>query len=327
MNQITTYDLTGRQLQIVKHTVASDCTPEEFDLYMEAARSYGLDPFRRQIIPLVFGKNDRDQSKRRMSIVISRDGLRVVAQRCGDYRPASEKSDFELDESLISAINPKGLVSCTIYLWKQDKKGDWYPVKGEAYWDEFAPLSYPQDAYRYEETGEVWEDSGKPKKRRVLKEDAQVTLDDRGNWAKMPRLMLEKCAEAQALRAGWPDQFGGLYVEEEMEKTRVADLSATEIVAQEQENQRMALAGAQDSLVITWGDGWALEHVPYGEFMDRAIAFVNESDPLTVNKWEQANRVSLKTFWARHPGDAHELKQKIEAKVEEGKRKPATVAG
>ena len=49
-------DYTGAQLMTIKRTVASDTNDMEFDLFMEAARSYGLDPFRRQISAIVFSK-------------------------------------------------------------------------------------------------------------------------------------------------------------------------------------------------------------------------------------------------------------------------------
>lgn len=297
MSAITTYDLTSSQLAVIKNTVAKDCNRDEFDLFMEAAKSFGLDPFRKQIIPLVFSKDNAD--KRRMSIVVSRDGLRVIAQRCQNYRPASEKAEWEFDESLVGPLNPKGIVSCTVYLWQQDNRGEWFRVKGEAEWDEFAPIV---DEWAWDEQARKRKPTGK----KAL---------DAGNWTKMPKIMLEKCAEAQALRAGWPDQFSGVYVQEEMDRTAALDATPTEIVEREQEERRMRAIGATSSITVTWGDGWALDNVPHGEFADRAIEFIRENDAATVDKWQQANRVGLQQFWAKSPGDALAVKKEIEAKL------------
>jgi phage recombination protein Bet len=299
MNALTNFDLTPRQIALVQNTVAKDCNADEFNLFMEAARSYRLDPFRKQILPLVFGKNARDQSKRRMSIVVSRDGLRVVAQRCGNYRPASEKAEWDTDDALIGDTNPKGLIRCTVYLWQQDNRGDWFKVKGEAEWDEFAPIT---DEWTEGEDGRR-----RPSGRKVL--------DSSGNWAKMPKIMLEKCAEAQALRAGWPDQFSGIYAEEELDRAKIIDATASEIVDAEREEQRLRAIGAADSITMTWGDGWALENVKLGEFADRVADFVAQEPPEIVERWAAANRVGLQQFWAKHPGDGLEIKRLIEAKT------------
>lgn len=296
---LTRFNMTGRQLALVKETIAKDCNADEYNLFLEAARSYKLDPFRRQILPLVFGKNAKDQSKRRMSIVVSRDGLRVIAQRCGNYRPASEPAEWEIDASLVGPLNPKGLVHCTIYLWQQDKSGQWFKVKGEADWDEFAPIA------------EEWAEQEDGKRRPTGKK----VLDASGNWAKMPKVMLEKCAEAQALRAGWPDQFGGLYAEEEMDRAKVLDLTASEIVLAEAEENRLRAIGAHDAITMTWGDGWALENVPVGQFADRAAEYIEQTDPATLQKWKDANRIGLQQFWAKAPGDALEIKKRLEAKI------------
>jgi len=304
---------TARQVALIKSTVAKDCNDEEFNLFFEVARGKGLDPFLGQIIPMIFSKNKAD--KRKMTIIISRDGQRVIAQRCGDYRPASRVPEYEIDLALKGPTNPQGIVSATVFLWKQDPKtADWYEVAGQAYWDEFAPLSYPASAYLYEYTGDTWP-NGDPKETKTLKPDAKQVLDDSGNWARMPRLMIAKCAEMQALRAGWPAQFSGLYGEEEMDKARLADMAASEIVSAEREEQRLKAIGGADAITVTWGDGWALENVPVGKFADRAAEFIRDSDAQTVSKWQQANRAGLQQFWARSPADAHDIKKLIEAKT------------
>ena len=48
----------------------------------------------------------------------------------------------------------------------------------------------------------------------------------KSNWAKMPGVMIEKCAKAGAWRLAYPDEFGGMYTGEEMDQKveRVADL-------------------------------------------------------------------------------------------------------
>lgn len=314
MTELTKFDLSSKQIALVKQTIAKDCNDDEFNLFMEVAKAKGLDPFTGKIIPMVFSKGDAE--KRKMTIIISRDGQRVIAQRCGDYRPASKPPQYEIDKDLVSSLNPQGIVSATTYLWKQDKKtSEWYEVAGQAFWDEFAPIKEtPSGGYEYVDTGETWADSGKPKKKRVPKGELQKKLDDSGNWCRMPRLMIAKCAEMQALRAGWPDQFDGLYDEAEMDRAKVIDITASEIVEHEKEENRMRAIGGKDSITLTWGDNYALENVPVGQLADRAIQFINEESAETVRKWADANREPLRLFWAKHPGDALEIKKAIEAK-------------
>ena len=306
--------LTPRQLALVKTTIAKDCNPDEFNLFTEVARGKGLDPFLGQIIPMVFSKSDA--AKRKMTIIITRDGQRVIAQRCGDYRAASKPPTYETDPALKSDTNPLGLISATVYLWKQDvRSGEWNEIAGQAFWDEFAPIKNGGD-FEWVETGEVWPDTGKPKMKKKMTGDAKLVLDDSGNWAKQPRLMLAKCAEMQALRAGWPAQFAGLYDDAEMSKASVMDRDASEIVDAEFEEQRLARINvAAGDIFITWGDGWSTENVPLGQFFDRAAAFIGENEPATVRRWSDANRIGLQQFWAKAPNDALELKKLIEAKI------------
>ncbi|QHG70201.1 phage recombination protein Bet [Ensifer adhaerens] len=323
MNAITRFDMTPKQIALIKDTVAKDCNREEFDLFCEVAKAKGLDPFLGQIIPMVFSKGDAE--KRKMTIIITRDGQRVIAQRCGDYRAASKPPTYEIDKDLVSPTNPLGIVSATVYLWKQDPKtSEWHEIAGQAYWDEFAPIKQsPTGGYEYVDTGEVWPDSGKPKKKKVAKGEVVLKLDDSGNWCRQPRVMISKCAEMQALRAGWPEEYTGLYGEEEMDRAKVLDLSATEIVEHEREEKRLKAVGASNAITVTWGDNWALENVPVGIFADEVMRFIRESSPDTVAKWQDVNREPLKRFWALQPGDALALKKEIEAAIARKPSRPA----
>ena len=283
------------QLRVIKTTVAKDTNDTEFNLFLEACRSYGLDPFRKQIHAVVYSKDDPD--KRKMTIIVSRDGLRVLAHRCRDYRPASEPAQVAYDKAAVGPTNPKGIVSATVKLWKQDNRGEWYPVIGEAYWDEFAPIA---DEWAFDQE----ERKRKPTGRKVL--------DASGKWAKMPIVMITKCAESQALRAGWPETFGNIYAEEEMDRV-AANVTASEALAEVERAEREARTGGR-GLLMVFDDAMKLEKVPLGSVADRVLAFVSEAEPTEVHKFRIRNEDALREFWAASPSDALELKKAFEAK-------------
>ena len=58
-------------------------------------------------------------------------GSTTSADRTATSAPAS---------TAVRSLSLDGIVSATVTLWKQDNRGDWYQVIGEAYWDEFAPI-------------------------------------------------------------------------------------------------------------------------------------------------------------------------------------------
>lgn len=288
-------DFTAAQLTTIKNTVAKDTNNLEFDLFMNAARSYGLDPFRKQISAIVFNKTD--QQRRQMAIIVGRDGLRSIAARCGDYRPATGPANIVYDEAAKCSTNPKGIVSVGVTLYKQDNRGEWHPVYGEAYWDEFAPVkdewAYDQQAGKRQPTG-------------------NKTVD--GNWAKMPIVMLTKCAEGQALRAGWPDQFGNLYAEEEMQVHTMKDVTPSEAVQREAAHRRENALGGRGIMAVMDASG-CMERIKIGEFADRCLAYIREHDPEEVYRWSIQNREPLREFWTAQPNDALEVKKAIETKT------------
>lgn len=303
--------MSPAQMALVRKTVASDCNEDEFNLFMAAARSAGLDPFRKQISPLVFSKDD--PAKRRMSIVTTIDGLRVVAARSGRYRPDDDEPDFTYDADEKGPANPLGIVRAKVRIYTQDDRGAWHPVIGVAYWTEFAPIKLDvEGGFDWVDTGEVWPDTGKPKKRkvpRVAGTAAVATLDTGGNWGRMPRVMLAKCAEAQALRKAFPDDLSGLYEQSEFDQA----LLPSEAVAIESRDQRLARIGGASGIMFQLFPNVPLEMVPIGQAHDRLAERINEIGDRKMLDWfEGANRVPLQEFWARAPGDALEIKKLLE---------------
>ncbi len=56
-------------------------------------------------------------------------------------------------------------------------------------------------------------------------------------WAKMPSTMIKKVAEVAALRMAFADELGGVYAEEELERTVVNDTQAKELTSRVKETQ------------------------------------------------------------------------------------------
>lgn len=119
---------------------------------------------------------DSRQGKEVMTIQAGIDGLRAIAQRTGEYAGSDDAVFVEKEDRPLKA-------SVTVY--KINKKtGERMPVTASARWGEYV---------------------------QVGKEGKAMGL-----WAKMPYNQLAKCAEALALRKGFPNELGGIYSADEM---------------------------------------------------------------------------------------------------------------
>lgn len=296
MTTVTTLrqDYTGKQLDLIRKTVAADCDATEFDLFCEVARRVGLDPFRKQIYAVVYNKDD--PKKRKMSIITGIDGFRAVAERSGKYRPSEDEPEIVYDERAKDPeTNPLGIERAVVTVFKYGPDGQWHPLKGTAYWSEFAPLK------------EIWT-NGKPTG------EFQLPF---GNWRKMPRVMICKTAEAQALRKGWPEDLAGVYAAEEMDRATI-DATASELAEQAAVDDRLKLIGGKDTLVFMWAPGKPLESVPLGEAADRCVAFLHESKSADdIKNWQETNTATLRELWARSKTDALGVKAFAEKRIRE----------
>lgn len=288
----------GPQVALIQR-MNPDCSPDEFNQFMHVSASLGLDPLRKQIYAFVFNKDNAE--RRRMSIIVGIDGFRAVAKRSGQYRPDDKAPRFTFDPEIAKNnpdTNPLGLVSVEVTVY-QHAQGQWWPVTAIAFWDEFAPLV---------EDGS-WEENDRGK--RYFKGNGKWRLDPKkDNWRKMPRVMLAKCAEAQAIRRAWPEELSAVYSDEEVDKARTLDLTATEVAENAEAERRLSMIGGADAIMFDIGEG--LTRLALGKAADEIIKHLRTLQPHEVMQWRNLNRVPLQEFWARNKSDALEVKKEIE---------------
>ena len=117
----------------------------------------------------------------KVTMITSIEGFRAIAERTGRYAPGSDT---------IFSYNESGkLFSAKAFVKKMTDDGTWHEVSAIAFWSEYG-------------------------------------LDGRGNskgnvWKEKPHVMLEKCAEARALRRAFTMELSGLYGEGELDQAEV----------------------------------------------------------------------------------------------------------
>jgi len=321
MSNIVPYRTTGltrndaRKLSLFTKTAGKELVGSEIDEAIEWCEIYRANPFTRDIYFFCFGKPGTED--RRVVPVLSIGLYRKIASRTGDYRPDEEPPRFVYDESAKSPANPKGLISAEVTVY-QYKHGGWHPIRSRLKWDERAPILVSGE-FKWEETGEFWPDTGKPKRKKVAVGDGSAVLDPKKtNWHTMPETMLAKCTEADAIRKGWPEDTAGSFADGELDAAHTLELTATEIVAEHDANDRMARLGGPNAIMIQWEPNAPLERIQVGRFGDQALAFIaenmkrGEEEPGAIMEWAERNRHSINEYWAHDKDGALMLKAELE---------------
>jgi phage recombination protein Bet len=117
------------QIDLIKSQIAPKATDDELKLFLYQCQRTGLDPLTRQVYAI--HRWNSQQGREVMTIQTSIDGLRLIAERSGEYAGQDEPLFIEEDGKVVAA-------KVTVHRFKGETR---YPAAtGVAYMTEYIPI-------------------------------------------------------------------------------------------------------------------------------------------------------------------------------------------
>lgn len=236
-------EFSAPELDVIKNVIAKGATDTELKMFVAMAQKLGLDPLSKQIHCV----------KRRAKLANGDlgDAMTIVVGIDGYRLVADRTGRYCPGRAPTYEYDDDGRVtSATAYVLKL-AGGAWHEVSAIAFLGEYAQTN----------------------------KDGQPTA----MWAKMPRLMLAKCAEALVLRRAFPAELSGVYTEDEMTQASSEPAVVQPAVVRQVEPQP----------VIAAPPDWKAEMIELGKRAVEASKTADEAGASALLAAAQAARTAL----------------------------------
>lgn len=292
-------EFNAEQMQLITDVICKGASKAELAMFLEVCKGYGANPIKKHIHAV--WRWDAKAGREVMGYVVGIDFFRLKAASTGQYEgtvgpffcgPNGEWSDVWLSKEPPRASK--------VGIWRT---GFREPVFSVALWDEY------KQEFKSKRTG---------------------NMELGGLWAKMPTVMIAKCAEALALRKAFPDELGGLYTDAEMGQAGIK-------IVNPDENKESGPVAAGPVLDVPAEQGWSnpqawseedknkLEHL-FSSFEGacHALGLEPKKVAMRLDKWEaRANTEPAESLLAEIADSVFKAEQQVAANLAAQKQEVA----